>query len=340
MTIETFVAYFLLLVLTIYVLTGVADFGAGFWEIFARGKTADEEKALIKGALAPIWEANHVWLIVVIVLLSGAFPAVVPVLSTALHIPILLLLIGITLRGAAFVFRSYGPKDQATFQARWGHVFSITSALTPMFLGITLGGAVWGRISVLPDGEVTTDFISDWLHQFPILIGVFTLAIGVFLSAVYLSCEAKGELRRVYRGRAILSAVVLGVIAFGVLLLSRSSAPVLYSRLVAHPWSWLLHLGTGALAVATIVCLFRDKVNAARVLAIGQVIGIMLGLGLAQFPFLITPDITIESAAASSEVLQTLVLVTGIGLVFLIPGFIYLYWVFKIRSIPSDLDHA
>lgn len=321
----------LMLSLTVYLLTGGADFGAGFWELIARGERGKKERELVTKAIAPIWEANHVWLIVAIVLLSGAFPRVLAVLSTALHIPLLIMLVGISLRGAAFVFQHYGPPDPV-FQRRWGLTFSASSALTPLFLGITLGAAVSGAIRVSPQGEVKTDFIREWFAPFPVAVGILTVVTCVFLSAVYLAAEARDtELVEAFRRRALRSAVFLGIAAFAVLWLSASQAPAIFRGLTAHAFSWPFHLLTGALAIGTLVALWRRQLVAARALAALQVLAIMAGLAMAQFPNLVTPDLTISNSAAPDSALKALLISTAVGLALLAPSFGYLYWVFKFR---------
>jgi cytochrome d ubiquinol oxidase subunit II len=331
MGLELIAAAVLMVALVVYLLTGGADFGAGFWEMVARGERGKRERELITRAIAPIWEANHVWLIVAIVLLSGAFPKVLAVLSTALHVPLLIMLVGISLRGAAFVFQHYGPSDP-TFQRRWGLTFSASSAVTPFFLGITLGAAVSGSIRVSPSGEVRTDFIREWLAPFPAAVGLLTVATCVFLSAVYLAAEAReADLAEAFRLRALRAAVALGALAFAVLWLSQSGAPVIYRGLTAHPLSWPFHLLTGVLAVGTLVSLARRRLTLARALAALQVVAIMVGLGMAQYPYLVTPDLTIANSAAPTAALHALLTATAVGLLLLAPSFTYLYWVFKFR---------
>lgn len=332
MPLEVITGALLLVALSVYIVTGGADFGGGFWELVAHRRHREEEHRLITKAIAPIWEANHVWLIVAIVLLSGAFPRVLPVLSTALHVPLLIMLVGISLRGAAFVFRHYGPEDER-YQRKWGWIFSTSSFGTPLFLGITLGAAVRGTIRVKPDGTVITDFISDWWSPFPIAVGVYTLAICVFLSAVYLAAEAKeSEVAKRFRARGIVSSIGLGAVAWGVLILSQKEAPLVYQRLTLHIWSWPLHLVTAIFSIGALAALILNRLKVARVLAVLQALAIMMGLGMAQYPYLVTPDLTLQNSAAPAGSLQTLLVVTAIGLGLIVPAFGYLYWVFKFQK--------
>src|ERR1044071_7345089 len=124
--------------LVLCALLGGADYGGGVWDLFAFGRRAREQRALIADAISPVWEANHVWLILVIVVLFTAFPPAFAAIATALHIPITLLLIGIVLRGTAFTFRTYDVQRDDV-QRRWSLVFSIASIITPKLLGTILG---------------------------------------------------------------------------------------------------------------------------------------------------------------------------------------------------------
>jgi len=128
----------LLLGVVVYAVTGGADFGGGIWDLLASGKRAKEQRLEIARAIGPIWEANHVWLIFVIVLTFSCFPPVFAAISTALYIPLSLILAGITLRGAAFIFRAYAH-DVVNAQRNWGAVFAVSSALTPVLFGMCAG---------------------------------------------------------------------------------------------------------------------------------------------------------------------------------------------------------
>jgi cytochrome d ubiquinol oxidase subunit II len=331
MQLDAVSAFVLLLALSAYVLTGGADFGAGFWELIYRGDKHKRENAIISAALAPIWEANHVWLVFAIVLISGAFPKALSALSVALNIPLMLMLIGVSLRGSAFVFRRYGPPD-IRFQARWSMIFGLSSSFTPVFLGIIMGTAVSGAIRVLPDGSIRPESEAAWLGPFPLAVGIYTFAIGVFLSAVYLAAHAsESQFRESIRRRAVGASVALGVVAWVVLLVAKFDAPLVFERLTAHSWSWPFHIVTAAFSVSALVLLIRNHLYWARAMAVLQVLAIMIGLGLAQYPYIVAPDLTIDNAAAPLSSLRILLLVTFLGLILVAPAFIYLYWIFQIR---------
>src|SRR5678809_1129908 len=198
--------------LVLYALLGGADYGGGVWDLFAFGPRARAQRKLIAAAISPVWEANHVWLILVIVILFTAFPPPFAAIATALHIPITLLLIGIVLRGTAFTFRTYDVQRDDV-QRRWSLIFSIASIITPILLGTILGAIASGSIRV-ENGALTTGFFNSWLAPFPFAVGFFALALFAFLAAVYLTVEAGDEaLREDFRLRALVSAVAVGVMA-------------------------------------------------------------------------------------------------------------------------------
>ena len=137
----------LLLSLTAYALLGGADYGGGVWDLLASGRTAERQRATIARAIGPVWEANHVWLIAAIVILFTGFPRAFAAVSTFLHIPLVLVLIGIVLRGSAFVFRAYGPERHDWI---WGRVFAVASVATPLFLGVIVGAITEGKLPATP----------------------------------------------------------------------------------------------------------------------------------------------------------------------------------------------
>src|SRR6266403_592655 len=174
--------------LIIYALLGGADYGGGVWDLLASGKRAPAQRALIAQAIGPVWEANHVWLILVLVVLFTAFPPAFAAISIALHIPLTLLLIGVVLRGTTFTFRAYDVRRDDV-QRRWSLVFSISSIITPMLLGIVLGAIASGTIRV-KDGVVVSGFLKPWLAPFPFAVGLFALSLFAFLAAVFLTVES------------------------------------------------------------------------------------------------------------------------------------------------------
>jgi cytochrome d ubiquinol oxidase subunit II len=329
MPLELWIAGAVMASLTLYALGGGADFGGGVWDLLARGPRATRQRELIAHAIGPIWEANHVWLILVVVLLFVCFPVAWAAISTSLHVPLTLLLIGIVLRGAAFTFRSYGDEDERGAQ-RWGRVFAVASVVSPVMLGVCVGAIAGEGLRVGPDGTVRSGFVDPWATPFALVIGLLTLALFAFLAAVYLTHETDdATLRDDFRARALAAGVAAGVLAFAALALARSQAPLVWEGLVHRPWSVPFHLVTGACAVGALAALARRAWGAARVLAVAQVALVLWGWALAQYPLLLPPDLSFAAAAAPRAVLRAVLGALVAGALLLVPSLAYLFRVFK-----------
>jgi cytochrome bd ubiquinol oxidase subunit II len=333
-TLAILIAGIVMVSLNAYVLLAGADFGGGVWDFFARGDRRQAQRDLISHALAPIWEANHVWLILVIVLLFTCFPAAFSTIAIMLHIPLTLMLLGIVLRGSAFIFRSYGSEHDAA-QQRWGRVFAIASIVTPVLLGMCVGAVATGALgatAVTPSGSFVSQFIRPWLTLFGAGVGLLALALFSFLAAVYLTVESEGtELQEDFRTRALWAAAAVFVIAFGVLALSWTEAPMVREMLVAGPWALPLHIVTGIAAITAIAALWTRHFRLARVAAAAQVTFILWGWAAAQYPYLLPPALTIEAAAAPNRTLVLILWALAAGACVLLPSLYYLFRVFKMQ---------
>jgi cytochrome d ubiquinol oxidase subunit II len=325
----------ILAALVLYVLLGGADYGGGIWDLLAAGPRRDDQRALVEHALGPIWEANHVWLVLVVVVLFTAFPPAFAAISIALFVPLVLLLLGIVLRGAAFTFRTYvKPGDRA--QERWGLVFSISSVLAPLFLGTVVGALASGRLRLAARG--TEPFA--WLAPFPLSVGLFAAALFAFLAATYLAVEADGPLREDFRRRAVGAgiAVFLGAALSGAL--AWHEAPVVWAGLVARPWSLPLHLATGAAALAAFGLLLAGRVRGARAAAVVQATLIVVGWGASQYPYLVVPELTLSAASAPRATQVALLWALAAGSLLLFPALYVLFRVFKGERPFSVLDRG
>jgi len=312
--------------LVVYSLTGGADFGGGVWDLLARGQREGDQRALIKDAIGPIWEANHVWLIVLIVIFFADFPRAFALMANALHVPLTLMLFGVILRGTSFVFRTY---DRARSARLWSRVFSISSILTPLMLGICLGAISSGGIAVDSQGQMTSGFYDVWPRPFPILVGCITIALFAFLAAVYLTNQAKDtDLREDFRRSALGSGIVVAVLALACLLSARSGAPRIYDGLFASAWAIPVHIATAIAAIVGFWCLWRRSFRAARIAAGAQVTLIVLGWAFAMYPYLIYPAYTVQDAIAPAPLPALTFWVLAAGSVLLVPSFVYLYRVF------------
>jgi cytochrome d ubiquinol oxidase subunit II len=324
----------LALSLNAYVLFGGADFGGGVWDLLASGPRRERQRAVIARAIGPIWEANHVWLILAIVLTFTCFAPVYARLGTILHIPLTLMLVGIVLRGSAFTFRTYDTRGDAA-QRHWGQVFASASLITPVLLGISIGAVASGRVRPVDTGGFVQQFVQPWLTPFALSVGLLALALFAFLAAVFLTMETHDpELCEDFRRRALGAGVAVFFASALVLLLSHNAAPLVRTGLMASSWALPLHLATGVSAVGVLAALWLRRFRLARVAAGLQVSLIFWGWALAQYPLLVPPDLTIANSAAPASTLRLVLIALGVGGAVLFPSLWYLFQVFK--TVPAD----
>jgi cytochrome d ubiquinol oxidase subunit II len=260
----------------------------------------------------------------VTVLFTG-FPPAFAWLGTNLHLPIMLALIGIVLRGSAFVFRAYGSEKRGTapfsHEDWWGRLFAVASTVTPVLLGILVGAITQGEPG-------------RWLTSFSVSVGVFTLTLFAYLAAVYLTLEAREpEVRDAFRTRALAAGVLAGAMALTTLLLARR-APHLWQGLTTSLWAIPLHGLTAAAAIGALSALWMRRYWWARSAAIAQVTLIVWGWALTQYPYLTRPQLTFDAAAAPRATLVLLVQVLACGAAVVLPSLVYLFRVFG----PHQLD--
>jgi cytochrome d ubiquinol oxidase subunit II len=317
----------------LYALTGGPDLGAGVWHLLARGPRKQAQREALLHAIAPIWEANHVWLIFVIVVMFAAFSRAFSAISVALHIPIALAVLGIVFRGAAFAFHAYGIQTERT-KRRWSRVFSGASIVTPLLLGSVAGALGSGDIRV-ENGSVTSGFLAGWTTPFAWLVGCFTLALFATLAAVYITAEAKDRaLADDFRLRALASEVVTGFFAALVVWRAGAEAPRLQAELMRSQWTWAVQVATALFAFATIYLLWTRRPRLARFTSALQVALVVIGWGLAMDKHFILPDVSVEYAIGYAPVLPAYVIAVVVALVILTPAFWYLLRVFKVEHEP------
>ncbi len=323
------IAGIVVLALTAYVLLAGADFGGGVWDLLATGPRREHQRGLIAHAIAPVWEANHVWLILIIVLLFTCFPSAFTRLTIALHVPLSLVLLGIVLRGSAFIFRSYAPESSAE-QRSWGRVFAIASLVTPVLLGVALGAIASGQVG-RPTGQgFVADYIAPWTSPFTASVGAFTLALFAFLAAVYLTLEAREtDLQDDFRRRAMWAGIAVFFTALVTLLLAWRASPLVWNGLTSSAKALPVQFFTGGAAVTAFWGLWSRRYRVARVAAAAQVVGIVWGWALAQYPLILPPALTIHAAAAPPITLRLITIALGVGAVVLLPSLWYLFRVFK-----------
>lgn len=333
------VAGTILAALAFYVLMAGADFGGGVWDLFATGPRAERQRHVIAHAIGPVWEANHVWMIVAVVLLFTAFPSAFAAIMTGLHIPITLMLAGIVLRGSSFVFRKVEAVDEGE-RSPWQRVFAISSLITPVMIGVVIGTLSTPALE-WRDGMIQGGFLRPWLQPFPWAVGGFTLVLYAWLAATYLTLETDDEaLRGDFRRRARVSG--LGVALLGGMAGALwHAAAVDSTRAFLVSWPGLAVFGGGAAAWAVaMVSLKHRRFSLARAAAVVTALSIMAGWGLAQFPWLVPGSLTLRDAAAPDVTLRLVLWVLGGGSVLLVPAFIYLYVTFKRGVLFPRGDHG
>jgi len=320
----------------LYAVFGGADFGAGMLEAFLGAHRRAEQRDVITEAMGPVWEANHIWLIIALVVLFNGFPRAFSTLSVAFHLPLIVMLLGIVLRGCSFTFRHYDThKDQS--HAVYSALFAAASFLTPFMLGVVAGGMMLGRVGA--GGGYLERYVLPWASAFSAAVGLFVCALFAFLAAVYLVGETEdAQLRGRFAGRAKV-ANGLSVGAGGlVFLAAQADGFPLVQRFLAHPASLAcMVLATAALAPLW-VALSKGRTSTARVLAASQVALVLGGWFALQYPVLIaaTEPITLASAAAPDAVLRPLLYALIAGTVLVLPVLVFLLRVFKMRTPGHD----
>jgi cytochrome bd ubiquinol oxidase subunit II len=317
---------FVLLGITAYAVLGSADFGAGFWDLTAGGAQRGARlRGMVQWSMSPVWEANHVWLIFVLVILWTAFPVVFGSIFSTLSIPLFLAAIGIIFRGTAFALRGQAATIR---EARvLGAVFALSSVLIPFFLGAAIGGVASGRV---PVGNAAGDLIDSWLNPTSVLIGVVGVFSGAYLAAVYLAGDSaragQDDLVAAFRARALLAGAVTGVVAIAGLLVLRSDDRPLYDGLTSGGGLAMV-IVSGMAGIATLALVYRARYELARATAAGAVAAIVVGWVLAQRPYVLPPKVTLEQAAASDATLSAVVIGVAAGLVILVPS---LWWLYRL----------
>ncbi len=325
--VELAVGLAMFLALAGYVVLGGADFGGGIWDLLAAGPRRDLQRLAIARAMGPVWEANHVWLIFLTVILFTAFPTAFAALAVAFFIPLHLVLAGIVLRGAAFVFRA-AHRDITSKPARtWATVFGVASVITPFLLGAALGAVSSGGIRVV-DGAVRVDPLQAWFSPVSLMIGALTLALCAYLAAVYLTVETEGDLREDFRMRALGAGGAVALLAVILLPLIASRSPVLWEHLSA-PASIVPIVAGGVLAGLSAWAVWARRFPLARVASVAEVVIILGGWAFGQWPYLIYPDVTVYEGGATGPSLRFLLSTLPYGFATLIPSLWLLFRVFK-----------
>ncbi len=330
------IIFFLGLAIVFYVLFGGADFGAGVLEIIS----GREDRETIANAIGPVWEANHVWLILVVVILFMGFPRIYSTMSLYLHIPLLIMLVGIIFRGTAFAFMHYDAiKDQANTVYNW--VFKVSSVLTPMFLGITVGAVVLGRINPNPQ-TFFEGFMAPWLNLFSFSVGLFVTVLFTFLAAVYLIGEAKDDDQfNAFKNAAKnlnAIAVATGILVFTT---AETYSLDLFSMFLNSPFALFMVAAATLLLPALWWALMEERIILSRFFAAGQIVAILLAWFWVQLPVVIrlqneSLNLTFYNSVAPDATLWQLLYALVVGSCIILPSLYYLMKVFKGGQFRSD----
>jgi cytochrome bd ubiquinol oxidase subunit II len=310
--------------LTAYGLLAGADFGAGFWDLTAGGaRRGGRIRGMVKRSMSPVWEANHVWLIFVLVIFWTAFPVAFGSVMSTLYVPLFGAMVGIVLRGAAFALRG----QAATIgEARGlGAVFAFSSVITPFFMGAALGGVASGDV---PVGNAAGDPWTSWTSPTSLLVGVLAVATGAYLSAVFLAGDSERaeqpDLVAAFRARALGAAVVAGALAAAGLAVLSSDAPDLFDGLTSGAGLACV-IASGLAGVATLALVWVGRYFVARFRAALAVAGVTAGWAFAQSPYLLPGELTLDQAAAPDATLTAMLVAVALGLVVLLPSLWLLY---------------
>jgi cytochrome d ubiquinol oxidase subunit II len=304
-----------------YAVFAGADFGSGFWDLLAGGdRTGARPRRRIERSIGPVWEANHVWLIFVLVYLWTGFPDAFAAIATTLYVPLFLAAAGIVFRGGAFVFR----KSSTTLgEARFfGALFALSSVITPFFLGAAVGGVASGRVPAAGNGDPWT----SWINPASLLGGVLAVAVCAWTSAVLLTADARrdGEedLVAYFRRRALATGVVVGVIALVGVVAIETDAETLAGGLHGRALPLVLLSAVGGLSAMWL--LLRDRPAAARYPAAGAVVAIVAGWGVGQYPWMLVDQVTIDQAAAPAITLWALLIAFAGAALLVVPALLWM----------------
>lgn len=319
--------------LTLYALLGGADFGAGCWDLLAGGAHRGvAERGLIEKVIGPVWEANHVWLIFILVVLWTGFPTVFAAIGSTLFIPLTLVALGVIARGSAFAFRkaSVTPWQRRLF----GASFALASVITPFFLGTVAGGIASGRV---PPGLATGNQVTSWLNPTSILGGVLAVGCCAYLATCYLCQDALRlsgpDLAEVYRRRALVSGVVVGAVTLGGLGILAADAPSLYDGLTSGRGLPLV-LVSAVAGIGSLGLLAMRRYALVRPAAALTVTAVLWGWGAAQYPDMLPPDSPYQAVAAPLSVLHPVLICLAVGAVILLPSLAYLFVLFQRPTPP------
>lgn len=323
--------FFVAASLLLYIVLGGADYGAGILELFPT-EYKEEQRKVINNAMGPVWEANHMWLILIVVILFMGFPLIFNLVMVSLHIPMVALLLGIVVRGAAFTFRHYDAITEPRSQNFYSYLFGYSSLWTSFWLGVIGASLDRGRID--PNAsDFFQAYIAPWWGLFPVSVGIFVCCIFTFLASVYLIGETdRPSLRTLFRKRAFVLNIAMVVSGILVFFASYFEGTELLTKFWSHQFAyWFVSLVV-VLFVVLWIAAVKWRPLAARLVAATQA-GVIIGAWfMVNAPVVLTlksGPLSFYDAAAPAATLRQLVLALLIGSVVIFPSLFYLLRVFK-----------
>lgn len=328
---------FLFLAIVLYFLLGGADFGAGIIELFTSDKNKSRTRKTMYQAIGPIWEANHMWLVIAVVIMFVGFPVIYSDMCTYLHIPLLVMLFGITARGTAFSFRNYDAIKGERTQNIYNHVFVYSSFITPLFLGIIAGSSISRQID-LHATTFLSGYIFSWLNYFSVAVGLFTVALSGYLAAIYLIGEADddNDARRFIRKARLMN--ILAVIFGGLVFLAAELENIRLAHWIfGNPVSLIAVIAASVSLILLWVMIYKGKKKIIRVFAAFQVTMILLSVGYMHFPNLVMTkggeNLSLLALHAPPKTIADLGWGLFIGSFLILPSLFYLYYSFQKKEI-------
>jgi cytochrome bd ubiquinol oxidase subunit II len=332
--VSTAVAVVLLLAVVAYAVFGGADFGAGFWDLTAGGPERGEHpRDVIEHSIGPVWEANHVWLIFIFVILWTSFPEAYASITLTLFVPLTIAALGIVLRGASFAFRK--AVVSLRYRRTFGAAFAASSVLVPYCMGAIAGGIASGRV---PAGGQAGDPVQSWINPTSVVGGVLAVAAVGYLAAVYLVWDARrlgeNEIAEYFRRRAVVAAAGVGVIGFVGIFVLAADASYLFDGLTSRALP--LVILSSLCGVGALVLLVRNTPRGARLLAVIAIASVIVGWGVAQWPYLLPESLTFSAAAAPTGTLTAILAVVVLAGAIVVPGFVLLFVLHQKGLLPEE----
>lgn len=320
----------------LYLLLGGADFGAGIIELFTSAKNKSRTRKTMYQAIGPIWEANHMWLIIAIVILFVGFPLIYTTMSVHLHIPLAVMLLGIIARGTAFAFRHYDAVID-DMQKIYNKIFVYSSFITPLFLGIIAGSAVAGRIDTSA-GNFFDAYMSSWLNWFSIAVGLFTVTICGYLAAIFIIGEtgnAEDKRRFIRKAKHMsIAAAAAGTLVF---------IAAYFEDIPLFEWVFGNTVGQIAITAALVslvalwILLNKKNTRILRILAGFQVTMILLTVTVRHYPNIVILKngkyLSLLEHAGQEEAIYWLGMALLVGSVFILPALYFLLYSFHKKTV-------